>query len=200
MMMIVTVDAGATAYITAGSNYCTENGDCSFSGFLLRNPNDVYSEFDMETDKGKLPHEKSQEPQDNSIMPKNLAPFPASNVAFYVWQDDDISTTTGVVYFDQIVVNNGAAFDMTSSTFTAPQNGAYVFALYLKPESNEKTHIVHESNIKLTVRGDSEEYSSASSVIIYMAAGEEVWSEKTAGIIQCYGSLVRCGFSGFLLG
>ena len=109
-----------------------------------------------------------------------------------------------MVLFDGIVVNYGGFYDGTTSIFTCPFSGFYMFSVSVRAEEE------HVINVSITVDGshlvsaiaqDGTSYDQASAVVVTRCdEGQNVWITSKNDNRRMEGNSVRySSFTGTLL-
>ena len=103
--------------------------------------------------------------------------------------------------FDQVLYNQGNAFDNNTGDFTAPVAGTYVFIFHTESYLNVGAHsyiMANGTEICRTDVYDSDGYELGScSAVVHLSVGERVWVEPLGGPRYYYGQTTS--FIGFLI-
>ena len=106
------------------------------------------------------------------------------------------------VLFDTIATNYGNHYDRSTSIFTCPRNGLYVFYTSLLSDGGFYMHgaITKESQPFVTARGESSLHESGSAMaVLRCETGERVWVEQTVNQVDRLYRGRLSMFTGFLL-
>ena len=106
------------------------------------------------------------------------------------------------VLFDTIATNYGNHYDRSTSIFTCPRNGLYVFYTSLLSDGGFFMHgtITKDSQHYVTARADKDRHESGSAMaVLRCETGESVWVEQPLDQDnRLYGGRYSM-FTGFLL-
>ena len=106
------------------------------------------------------------------------------------------------IEFSNILSNFGNHYDPSTSTFTCPYNGIYMFTVSFNAHETDMTaYIMHEGDAIARAMATSDEtwYNHASAfVLVECMGGDEVWIECQKSGGQLYGYDKSAQFNGYL--
>ena len=122
--------------------------------------------------------------------------------------DHPTAQITSPFKFDQVIFNDGNAYNPTLGVFTAPFPGVYTFSLQIFTYGSERPvvdirvngRVAHRMALDTTTLAGSQngEDSDSMSVTLKLAQGDRVWVETIIDNISLWGS-VHTFFTGALL-
>ncbi|XP_033915135.2 cerebellin-2-like [Acipenser ruthenus] len=118
-------------------------------------------------------------------------------------EPSEMSNKTMTIYFDQVLVNVGNRFDLSSSAFVAPRRGIYSFSFHVVKVYNRQTIqvslIQNEHAVISAFAGDQDVTREAASngVLLHMEGGDKVYLKLERGNLM--GGWKYSTFSGFLV-
>lgn len=114
-----------------------------------------------------------------------------------------IAPTSGAYKFDQVIFNDGKAYDPISGIFTVPYQGVYLFAFQIFTHAAERPLIDIKVNGNIVTRMSNAtaqanpEESAVTSVLVKLLQGDRVWVEAYIGAADIFGT-VNSYFTGAL--
>ena len=127
----------------------------------------------------------------------------ADNIAFYVHLPEEEYTVTegSILLYDQVVTNLGNGYNTASGSFTALQQGYYVFTIFSQGVTGHDSDLGILVNDNLVCTGDavSDSYNQGTcSAIVELQVGDVVNVKSLHGsaVLRDTGSVN--GFVGFL--
>nr|KAG5709036.1 hypothetical protein BaRGS_004675 [Batillaria attramentaria] len=125
--------------------------------------------------------------------------------------DNAVGPDSGPYVFDQVVYNDGNAYDASTGVFTAPYAGTYIFCAQLFTDGSVTEHPFVDIEVNGTTIArmafeigggdtpDAAEDSDSTTVTVKLQAGDRVWVASEEGNSYHYWGQFHTFFSGALL-
>merc|ERR1711872_871279 len=143
----------------------------------------------------------------NAQSEGGMAPS-GSNIAFFAQYANDHATgqVSGAYVFDQVILNNGNAYDPSTGVFTAPVTGVYLIGVQLFTDGGETEHPFVDIKINSMTaarmafdEATGQEDSDATMIIWQLQAGDQVYIASEEGMDYHYWGMYHTFFTGTLL-